>query len=169
MLLIPILASVSFRELPSASVGFRGLWTTISSCIVGMQTTMYLGGGRNPKLPRRYLPKIEVPSDFYPNFSFRQLPWGSVDLRLLLYRWGSDNNVCRRVMSRRPKFLSRYFPKIGVFGSAYPNFSFPQLPWASMGFRGLWTTISSCMVGMQTTMYVGGGGPEPEVPDPIFT
>ena len=45
VLLIPIFASVSFRQLPWASVDFRRLSTTISTYIVGAQTTMYVGGG----------------------------------------------------------------------------------------------------------------------------
>ena len=31
-----------------------------------------------------------------------------------------------------PKFLRKYLPKISVFGAAYPNFSFRQLPSASV-------------------------------------
>ena len=66
------------------------------------------------------------------------------------------------------KFLIQYLPKIGVPISAYPNFSFRQIPPVSVGFRGLWDTISSYIVGMQTTMYVGWC-PEAKVPEPIFT
>ena len=36
---------------------------------------------------------------------------------------------------RKPKFTGRYLPKIKVCVSVYPNFSFRQLPWASVGFH----------------------------------
>ena len=44
MLLIPILASVSFRQLPWDTVDFRGQWETVSTYIAWAQTTMYLRG-----------------------------------------------------------------------------------------------------------------------------
>ena len=37
---------------------------------------------------------------------------------------------------RDPKFLNRYLPQIR-FSSSYLNFSFRQIPFASVGFRGL--------------------------------
>ena len=40
MLFIPILASVSLRQLPSASVGFRRQWATISTYIGGAPTIL---------------------------------------------------------------------------------------------------------------------------------
>ena len=90
--------------------------------------------------------------------SHRQLPSASVAFHLLIYRWDADNNVCGMGGGRKPKFPSRYLPKIGVSSAAYPNnVSIRQLPSDSVGFRGLWTTISSYIVGVQTTMYVGGG------------
>ena len=61
---------------------------------------------------------------------------------------------------RKPKLLIRYLPKITVFSDVYPNFSFRQLPRA---------TISSYIVGLQTTWYAGGGGPDAKVPEPILT
>ena len=78
VLFVPILGSVSLRQPPSASVSFRGLWTTISTYIVGAKTTMYVGGGRKRRFLSRYIPKIEVFSASYPDFSFRQLPSASV-------------------------------------------------------------------------------------------
>ena len=47
----------------------------------------------------------------------------------------------------KPKFLGQHLPKIKVFSDVYPNFSFRRLPWAA---------IASYIVGIQTTMYVGG-------------
>ena len=38
---------------------------------------------------------------------------------------------------RGPKFLGQYLHKIRVFSAVYPNFSFRQLPSASVGFRGI--------------------------------
>ena len=49
---------------------------------------------------------------------------------------------------RVPQFLSQYLAKIEVGSAVYPNFSFRQLPWA---------TISSYIVRIQTTWYAGGG------------
>ena len=79
VLFIPILASVCFRQLPSASVGFRGQWGTISTYIVGMQATMYLGGGAGSQSSRVdiYL-KLEFSVLFIPilaSVSFRGIPW----------------------------------------------------------------------------------------------
>ena len=92
----PILDSASFRQLPWASVGFRRLPTTITTYIVGMKTKMYLGGDRGPKFLSRYLPKIRVSSAAYPNFSFRQLPWASVDFRGLPWTMGNHLHIyCR--------------------------------------------------------------------------
>ena len=48
---IPILAHVSFRQLPRDSVDFRGEWATISTYIDAMQTTTYVGGGPEVKVP----------------------------------------------------------------------------------------------------------------------
>ena len=48
---IPILASISLRQLPRASVGFRGEWETIFTYIVAIQTAMYVGGGPESKVP----------------------------------------------------------------------------------------------------------------------
>ena len=53
-----------------------------------------------PKFLSQYLPKIGVPIDDFPNFSFRQPPWGSVELHLHIFRWNADNNF--RGMSGRP-------------------------------------------------------------------
>ena len=83
-------------------MGFLGPWGTIFSYIVGVQTAMYVclavvvvvgGGGRKPKFPSRYLPKIDVSISDYPNFSFRQLPWDSVDYHRHIYCRHEDNNV----------------------------------------------------------------------------
>ena len=43
-----------------------------------------------------------------------------------------------------PKFLNKYLPKISVSSAAYPNFSFRQLPPASVSFRRLpWTSVDN--------------------------
>ena len=48
---IPILASVRFRQLPSASLGFLGQGEPVSTYIVGRKTTMYVEGGPGAKVP----------------------------------------------------------------------------------------------------------------------
>ena len=137
---IPILASVSFRQLPWASVSFRGLWSTIASYFVGMQTTMYVGWGRKPKSLRQYLPKIKVRSAGYPNFSFRQLPPASVGFRgvprtmgnhFLIYCRGADNNVCGWVGAGSQSAWADIYLKLkppSLFIPILASASFCQLP-----------------------------------------
>ena len=137
VIFIPILASVSFRQLPLASVGFRGLPSPNIS--LGCRQQCMWEGGRRPKSPGRYLSKIEVFIDAYPNFSFRQLPWASAGFRGLWATISSCIVGLRKTMYlggvRGPKFLSRYLPKIEVCSAVYPNFSFRQLPWGSAGYN----------------------------------
>ena len=61
-MLIPILASASLRQLPWDSVGFRRPRATISSCNVGIQTSMYLGGMPGANLPCPIFHIVEFPS-----------------------------------------------------------------------------------------------------------
>ena len=88
----------------------------------------------------QYLPKIEVRSAANPNFSFHQLPPSSVGFRGLPSPYIVGIQTTRYVVwgrGRKPKFMSRYLPSIVVSSSAYPNFSFRQLPSASFSFRQL--------------------------------
>ena len=82
----------SLRQLPSASVGFRGL--SSPHILLECRQQCIWEGGRKPKFPRQYLPKIEVRSAVYPNFSLNQLPWASAGYHLLIYCWDAGNNVC---------------------------------------------------------------------------
>ena len=71
--------------------------------------------------------------------------------------------------ARDPKFLSRYLTKTEAPFDVYPNFSFRQLPPASVSFRGIpRTSVSAYIVGTQTTTYAGAGT-EDNVPGPKFT
>ena len=71
--------SFSFRQFPSASVGFRGLPPPY---IVGIWTTWYVGGGgRVPEFLIQYVPKIEVRSAVFPILApvgFRLFPWNTI-------------------------------------------------------------------------------------------
>ena len=135
--------------------------------------------GQKPKFLGRYSHKLRVPSAAYPNFSFRQLQSASVGFRgrpwaignhLHIYRWGSDNNVCGRGAGSQSSWAAIYlklkFPVL--ITPILASVSYRQIPSASVGFRGLWTPISSYIVGVQTTMYVGGWA-EAKVPEQIFT
>ena len=133
-------------------MGFRGQWATISTYIVGTQTTMYLGGGgRGPKFLSRYLPKIRVCSAVYPNFSFRQLPSASLGFRGL--PWTSVGNGkpsphillgCRQQCigggSGSQSFCANIYLKLEfavLFIPILASVRFRQLPSASVGFLGL--------------------------------
>ena len=160
-------------------MGIRGQWATISTYIAGMQTTMCVGGRGGRGFCAKIYLKLEFWARIIPivaSVSLRQIPSDPIGFR---GQWetiptyidgGAGNKVRGRGgRARQPKFLSRNLPKIRVFSAAYPNFSFRQLPWASVGFRGQWETISTYNAGEQTTMYLGGGRPEAKVPVPIFT
>ena len=104
----------SFRRLPSASAGFRGIPS--HRILLEFRQHGMWEGGRKPKVLSRYLPKIEVPSAFLSNFSFRQLPWASVGSRLRIYcpiqtTWYVGGG-------RKPKRLIRYLPKIELGSDA---------------------------------------------------
>ena len=99
---IPILASVSFRRLPWTSADKGGPSPRI---LLGRRQQCMREGGRNPKFPGRYLPKIRGPVASYPDFSFRQLLSASVGFRGLPWAMGNhlhiycrdaDNKVCGR-------------------------------------------------------------------------
>ena len=77
-----------------------------------IQTTWYLGGVRKPTFLVRYLPKIEVRSAVFPNFSFRQLPSDSVGFRGLpsphillefrqhgMWEWGEGAKVTEPIFT----------------------------------------------------------------------
>ena len=176
VLLIPILASVSFRRLPWASVEE---WEPCPHISLGCRQQRIWAGRRKPKTTGRYLPQISVLSDPYSDFSVRNPPPASVSFRQIpiasFGKWGpiSTYILGRKTTmyvggGRRPKFQCRYFPKIRVCSDDYPDFSIRQLPSASVGFRGQRGTISTNIAWALTTMYVGGG-PEAKVHGPIFT
>ena len=96
-----------------------------------------MGRGRAPKFLSRYLPKIRVFRNFYPDFSFREPPWASADFRgqcggpsphILLGR----RQQCISEGDRGPKTPGQYLPKIRVSRVVYPNFSSRHLPSASV-------------------------------------
>ena len=89
--------------------------------------------------------------------------------RLHKYRWGEYNNVFGMGAGGQNSWADIYlkleFPVL--FIPVLSSVSFRQIPWDSVDFRRLSTTISTyCRA--QTKMYVGGG-PGPKVPLPIFT
>ena len=145
-LIIPILDSVSFRGLPLAPVS--------EYIALFRQHGMWEGGGRKPKLSWRYLPKIEVRIAVYPSFSFRQLPWDSVDYHLLIYCWNLDNVVCGSGGGGQ-----------STWANIYLKFKFAELPSASVGFLGL----PSPHILPNSDNAVCGRGADAKVPDAIFT
>ena len=85
MALIPIFASVSFRQLPWASVDFRRLSTTAPTYIVGGADNNVCGRGAGSQ---SFWAIIFVKSEFsvllipiLASVSFRQLPSASVGFR----------------------------------------------------------------------------------------
>ena len=138
---IPILASVSRRQLPwPLSADSRRQWDTISTYIVAMQRTMYVGRGRLPKCMARYLHRITALSDAYSDFSFRQIPEDSAASRWAEAPYPHIFPGCRQQCiwegCRRPKLHGATFTKIRDFRVVYPNFAPRQLPWDSSSFRG---------------------------------
>ena len=87
-----------------------------------------------PNVRIQYLPRIEVLSADYANFSFRKLHWASAGYHLLIYCWGLDNMLCRSG-ARTPKSMSQYLPKIEVTRAVYANFSFRKRPRASADYH----------------------------------
>ena len=49
-----------------------------------------------PNVRIQYLPRIEVLSADYANFSFRKLHWASAGYHLLIYCWHLDHMVMRK-------------------------------------------------------------------------
>ena len=145
---IPILASVGFRKLPSASVRFRRLpslpCTSLAKYIYILRSLDNMVGGmgaRKPDRMSRYLAKIEVAISAYPNYSFRQLPSASASFRGIPWTSFSAYIGAFRQHGRweggwKPNFTGRYLSKIRGLSAASPNFSFRQPPSASAGFRG---------------------------------
>ena len=144
--IIPIVASVSLRQIPSDPIGFRGQWETIPTYIDGGAGNKVRGRGgraRQPKFLSRNLPKIRVFSVFYLNFRFRQIPPDSVSFRgrpwtsaanggPFLHVLSGCRQQCMREVDRKPNSLSRYLSKIRVLSSSYCDFSFRLLPTASV-------------------------------------
>ena len=121
------------RQLPWASVDHHLLiycWN-LDNMVCG-------SGGRGPRFLNRYLPKIQVCSAVLSDFSFRQLPWASVDYHLPIHCCNLDNVVCVGV--RKPKSMSQFSPKIEV-ASDVAQFELPpssgSFPLASAGYRRL--------------------------------
>ena len=151
--------------------------------LLGCRQQSMWEGGRWPKLPSRYLPKIRAPSAFYPNFSFRQLPSASVSFRGL--PWTSADNgqppphiflgCIRRCISeggRKPNVTGQYLPTIIACVAVYPDFGSHQLPPGSVDFRGIPRTMGNHLhiyiAGAQKAKYVGWGG-EAKVSESKFT
>ena len=90
---IPILASARFRQLPPASVGFRG--HTSPHITLGFRQQCLregMGAGRQSSRSDIYR-KLKFASLIIPilaSVSCRQLPWASVDFHRLIYRWAQQ-------------------------------------------------------------------------------
>ena len=100
---------------------------------------------------------------------YRGLPW-TMGNPLHIYCWGAEDNVFGRgAGSRSPRAnICLKLEFSALFTPILASVGFRQLPRASVDFRGKWNRISTYIVGVQTTKYVGGVS-EAKVSEPIFT
>ena len=159
VLLIPISPPNSFRQTPSASVGFRGL---PSPHILSECRQQCMGEVRRKPTPMgQYLHKIEAPCAVYPDFTPRQLPRATISSYIVGVQ--TTMSVCGGAGSQSSR--SDIYPKLKPQRCLSPF----QLPASSVSFWELpWTTIFSYIVGIRKKMS-SWGGPESQVHGPIFT
>ena len=146
------------RKLPPASVGSQG--PPSAHILLEFRQHGIFDWVRGSMLLNRYLRKIQGFSAVLPDFSIRQLPpapWGSAGYHVLVYcrafetqyvgAEGARNHSSDIYLNRIPRAVSPILdPSV-----------FTQAPRGSSDFRRPPTTISTYIVGAQTTMYVGGG------------
>ena len=102
-----------------------------------------------------------------PNFRFRQIQTspgnfhrlpratGGGHFHLYTYMVGAKKTI---YLGRKPKFIGQYLPKISASSAAYPDFSFRQLPSASVDKENPSPHIS--LGGRRQCMWEGGWKPK---------